>query len=134
MPELVHLPSSADAGEVCEIVTRDGALILDGVLSPEAVTRALDELTPYVEHTEPGRDDFEGRCTKRTGALVDDGGDHVCQARLAFGVKCRAAEERHFQRDDRVGVILDQPGLDAAGADHALHFHGARLNRRQADG
>ena len=70
MPELVHLPSSADAREVCEIVTRDGALILDGVLSPETVARALDELTPYVEHTEPGRDDFEGRRTKRTGALV----------------------------------------------------------------
>ena len=70
MPELVHLPSSADAREVCEIVTRDGALILDGVLSRESVARALDELTPYVEHTEPGRDDFEGRRTKRTGALV----------------------------------------------------------------
>ncbi len=70
MSELVHLPSSADPGEVCEIVTLDGALILDGVLSPDAVARAREELMPYVEQTAPGRDDFTGRRTKRTGALV----------------------------------------------------------------
>lgn len=56
--------------EILEVVARDGAMILEGVLSPAQVARTLDEVMPYVDATPPGHDDFSGRQTTRTGALV----------------------------------------------------------------
>ena len=70
MPELERRPADAAVEEVCEIVARDGALILEDVLSPEQVDRALSELRPYIDATQQGQDEFVGKCTRRTGALV----------------------------------------------------------------
>ena len=70
MPELEHRPAETPSEEVCEILARDGALILEGVLSPAEVAHAVEELRPYIDATETGRDDFTGKFTKRTGALV----------------------------------------------------------------
>lgn len=70
MPELVHLPADAPADQVTAILERDGALILDGALSPDDVAALVAELRPYVEATPPGQDAFSGNRTTRTGALV----------------------------------------------------------------
>ena len=70
MNELERRPADTGIDELLEIVARDGAMILEGVLSRAQVDRALEELMPYVEATRPGRDDFSGRHTTRTGALV----------------------------------------------------------------
>ncbi len=70
MPELKRFSADAKVDEVLEIVSRDGAMILEGVLSPAKVAQTLDEVMPYVETTAPGHDDFGGRQTTRTGALV----------------------------------------------------------------
>ncbi|MFM1960536.1 MAG: hypothetical protein RL588_2053 [Pseudomonadota bacterium] len=69
-PELVHLPAEASPSEVTALLRRDGALILDGVMSPTQLDRLKSEIMPYVEATAPGRDGFTGRKTTRTGALV----------------------------------------------------------------
>lgn len=70
MPELTRRPAGTSIDEICEIVQRDGAMILEGAFSPEQVSTALGELMPYVLATESGSDDFTGRLTTRTGALV----------------------------------------------------------------
>lgn len=70
MPELIHLPADTPADKVLKILARDGALILDDMLSPQATDAFREELRPYVEATQPGRDGFSGRQTTRTGALV----------------------------------------------------------------
>lgn len=70
MPKLETLPATATTDEILSILNRDGALILKDVLSPAQVRAVRDEIMPYVEATEPGRDDFTGRLTTRTGALV----------------------------------------------------------------
>lgn len=70
MPELVHLPSHATTEEILTILKRDGALILDGVFSAPQVQHTLTEIMPYVEATSNGSDDFAGKHTTRTGALV----------------------------------------------------------------
>ena len=70
MPELIHLPADTPAEEVLKVLARDGALILDDMLTPESTDAFRDELRPYVEATQPGRDGFSGRKTTRTGALV----------------------------------------------------------------
>lgn len=55
---------------MAEVLDRDGALILDRVLTPEAVAEMVAELSPYVAATPAGRDGFTGVRTTRTGALV----------------------------------------------------------------
>lgn len=55
---------------MAEVLDRDGALILDRVLTPEAVAGMVAELSPYVAATPAGRDGFTGVRTTRTGALV----------------------------------------------------------------
>ncbi len=55
---------------MADVLDRDGALILDSVLTPEAVATMVAELSPYVAATPAGRDGFTGVRTTRTGALV----------------------------------------------------------------
>lgn len=70
MSELTRFQAEGDVDEIVNIVKRDGAIILEGVLTSEQVDRTLDEIMPYVDATKTGSDDFSGRSTKRTGALV----------------------------------------------------------------
>lgn len=70
MPDLIHLPADAATDEIMSVLNRDGALILDDVISAAAADQFREELRPYVEATRPGQDSFTGRRTTRTGALV----------------------------------------------------------------
>lgn len=70
MPALEHLPADAPIERIMAILDRDGALILDDMLTPDALDALTAELRPYVEATQPGRDGFTGFKTTRTGALV----------------------------------------------------------------
>jgi ectoine hydroxylase-related dioxygenase (phytanoyl-CoA dioxygenase family) len=57
------------AVEVVAALAVDGYAIVEGVLSPEDVGRARAELTEILAATPFGRDDFEGRRTRRVYAL-----------------------------------------------------------------
>lgn len=70
MPSLTHLPASVTRDEVLKVIAADGAVIIDGLMSPDLLARLRTEIMPYVEATPPGRDDFTGRHTTRTGALI----------------------------------------------------------------
>jgi ectoine hydroxylase-related dioxygenase (phytanoyl-CoA dioxygenase family) len=70
MPELEHLPADAPIDAIMAVLDRDGALILDDVISAAEADAFREELRPYVEATQPGQDSFTGRRTTRTGALV----------------------------------------------------------------
>lgn len=70
MPSLKHLPATATRDEVLKVIAADGAVIIDGLMSPDLLGRVRTEIMPYVEATPPGRDDFTGRKTTRTGALI----------------------------------------------------------------
>ncbi|MCC6920707.1 MAG: phytanoyl-CoA dioxygenase family protein [Alphaproteobacteria bacterium] len=70
MPSLVTLAPDTPADEIIAVLARDGALILRDVIDEAQLARVNDELKPYVDATEPGRDDFTGNRTTRTGALV----------------------------------------------------------------
>ena len=65
-----HLPSSATPAEISKILADDGAVIVDRVASTELLDRFDAEITPYIEATTPGPDDFSGHNTRRTGALI----------------------------------------------------------------
>ena len=67
---VVHLPANASAIEVHEVLARDGALIIDDLADTELIDRISTEMAPFIEATPGGSDDFSGRTTKRTGALI----------------------------------------------------------------
>ena len=67
---LQHLPASATPEEVTAVVKKDGAVIIDSVLSPHEMDSVAAELKPWIDATAFGPDAFSGRRTKRTGGLV----------------------------------------------------------------
>ena len=68
--ELVHLPRTADASEIDAVLRRDGALVVDDLADLAAVDAVLVEMAPFIDATPDGSDDFSGRRTRRSGALV----------------------------------------------------------------
>ena len=47
-----------------------GCVIVEGLAPPGLLDRIAEELEPYLAATQPGADDFAGRNTRRTGALL----------------------------------------------------------------
>ena len=56
--------------DILAALTRDGACILRDVADAATVQRMRDEVAPFIARTPYGTDDFTGRKTQRTGALV----------------------------------------------------------------
>lgn len=67
---LTHLPASASPEEVTALIRKDGACIVDSVLSVAEMDLVATELEPYIAATRVGPDDFAGHNTRRTGGLV----------------------------------------------------------------
>jgi len=67
---LQHLPSTASADEVAATLAQDGAVVVDHLISIDAMDNVAAELRPFIDATSFGPDDFSGRRTKRTGGLV----------------------------------------------------------------
>jgi ectoine hydroxylase-related dioxygenase (phytanoyl-CoA dioxygenase family) len=63
----VHAEPSVD--DIVSAVARDGYAVVDGLLSPDEVEARRTELRQILERTPKGRDDFEGRKTRRVYAL-----------------------------------------------------------------
>jgi ectoine hydroxylase-related dioxygenase (phytanoyl-CoA dioxygenase family) len=65
-----HLPSNAAPEQIAAVIARDGCAIVDRVASPEQLAKFASEVEPYERSNAAGSDDFAGRRTKRTGALI----------------------------------------------------------------
>lgn len=85
MPSLKTLTADTPADRLLEVIREDGALILEGAASDAEMDRFMAEMRPWIEATPDGFDDFSGRRTTRTGALV-----------------ARSAQARDFVTDPRV--------------------------------
>ncbi|MEM6651159.1 MAG: phytanoyl-CoA dioxygenase family protein [Pseudomonadota bacterium] len=67
---LKYLSADASAETLSDALKVDGACIVEGVLSADGLAQMKAECMPFIHATETGRDDFTGRKTTRTGALV----------------------------------------------------------------
>ena len=67
---LQTLAPDCKAADVLAAMKRDGACIIRDLLEPAALERLNADLAPWIDRSQPGADDFTGRKTKRTGALV----------------------------------------------------------------
>ena len=70
MTNLAYFDADADSDDVLTTLREDGACVLVDVMSDELRSRVNSELQPIIATTPTGRDDFTGRLTGRTGALV----------------------------------------------------------------
>ena len=67
---LQTLSPDSTTESIVQAMEDDGAAIITNVIPDEFIHRLVAQLTPYIERTPMGRDDFTGRQTQRTGALV----------------------------------------------------------------
>jgi ectoine hydroxylase-related dioxygenase (phytanoyl-CoA dioxygenase family) len=70
MASIRHLARTASPEDVAGALAEDGAVVVDRVVEPAVLDRAVAELEPYLAATAYGPDDFAGRRTKRTGGLI----------------------------------------------------------------
>ena len=65
-----HLPADTAPDTIVEQLAQHGAVIIDQLADPALLARVTSEIMPFVNATPAGHDDFTGRQTTRTGALV----------------------------------------------------------------
>lgn len=65
-----HLPNTTAAGDVAAVLADDGCVVVDRLVDKSLLDRVRGELQPYLDASPVGVDDFSGRNTRRTGALV----------------------------------------------------------------
>jgi ectoine hydroxylase-related dioxygenase (phytanoyl-CoA dioxygenase family) len=67
---LTHLRPTATPDEVAAALRADGACIVDRLASGAVMDRVAGEMAPWVDLTPEGGDDFIGRRTRRSGAMI----------------------------------------------------------------
>jgi len=67
---LKRLPNTASVDEVVQLLRTDGYAIVENLASPEVMDAIEAEMRPHMEATSFGRDNYLGKKTKRTGALI----------------------------------------------------------------
>jgi hypothetical protein len=67
---LTHLPADSPVNAVVQAIRRDGAVIVDNLVPNNLLEQIAAELGPSFTASDLGTDDFNGRHTRRTGALI----------------------------------------------------------------
>ncbi len=62
--------ADASSDVVVDALGRAGCIVVEELVAPEVIDEIERELRPYLDATSPGPDDFSGRGTRRTGALI----------------------------------------------------------------
>ncbi len=70
MAELNHVTTETPTEAILKIIDRDGAVIIDAILSKEETNIFAEELAPLLQTASAGRDSFTGFSTTRVGALI----------------------------------------------------------------
>ncbi|OYU15839.1 MAG: mitomycin antibiotic biosynthesis protein [Alphaproteobacteria bacterium PA4] len=70
MAQLAHLPADSDIAAIQALLDRDGAVIIDDVMTPALLAQLRAELAPFIAQGNAGRDEFSGFRTRRIGALM----------------------------------------------------------------
>ena len=78
MATIEHLAAGATTDAIVEIIERDGAVIIDGLMARAQVDQLNTDLAPFLSKEVFGRDEFTGYKTQRIGALIAR--SEACQA------------------------------------------------------
>jgi len=113
MPALRTLDRTATVDEVHAVLSEDGFAVVEGLLTREEATAKRNELTRILESTPQGRNDFEGKDTKRIYALFAKtrAFDELATLPLVLGVMDRVLGTG-YQLSSPVGIEIS-PGETA---------------------
>ena len=67
---LTHFPRDAEPAEVGAHLRQYGYAIVDDLADEATMDQLTAEVAPYIEASDAGRDEYDGRFTRRTGALI----------------------------------------------------------------
>lgn len=68
--DIARFDGTASGDDVAAALLEDGAAIIERAVSERTCAQLRDELAPWIEKTPAGADEFSGRTTRRTGALL----------------------------------------------------------------
>jgi ectoine hydroxylase-related dioxygenase (phytanoyl-CoA dioxygenase family) len=68
--DVPRFKASAAGEEIAEAMLDQGAAIIVQLVPDDVCDRLRDELSPWIDATPPGADEFSGLATRRTGALL----------------------------------------------------------------
>ena len=68
--DLHHFPRSADPAEIADHLRHWGYAIVDDLADAATMDSLDEEVAPFLAASAEGRDDYDGRFTRRTGALI----------------------------------------------------------------
>ena len=68
---LHHFSADADPVSVSEFLAEHGYAIVDDLIPSELLDRFDEEVAPWEQQAAPGRDEYDGRFTRRTGSLIE---------------------------------------------------------------
>ena len=68
--ELTHFPAGTDPAVVSGHLREFGYAIVDDVVSPAEMDQLYEEARPFIEASAAGRDEYDGKFTRRTGQLI----------------------------------------------------------------
>ena len=103
---LQTLDAAATAQDLLDVMEQDGAAIVREVIDQDALRELTAEVTPYIQTTPMGRDDFTGRRTQRTGALAAR--SPSCRALIMHPLVLNAARRFLAPFTDRIILHLTQ--------------------------
>ena len=95
-----HVKPADGSEKVAELLKRDGCCVVDRVVEPAVLDRALEELAPWLEAVGKGPDDFTGKQTRRIGGLIGRSQTvrDLIQNELVLGaVKTSLSHSRNYQ-------------------------------------
>lgn len=65
-----RLPNTATPEQIEQSLREHGYVIVEELASNELMDQIAEEMAPFIQHTDYGKDNFIGLQTKRTGALI----------------------------------------------------------------
>ena len=65
-----HFPPDADPAAIRDRLDTDGCAVIDDLAAVELLDALAEEVAPFVAASATGRDTYDGRHTRRTGALI----------------------------------------------------------------
>lgn len=67
---IAHFPPTVPPAELSDHLRRQGCAIVDDLGDLDLLDRLWSEARPYIDASAQGRDEYDGRFTRRTGALI----------------------------------------------------------------
>ena len=110
-----RLPATTDGHAVAEALRDQGCAVVERLVPPALLNRVRAELQPHLDATDPGTDEFSGRRTRRTGALITR--STTCRELIMHPLVLAAVSDMlshatsfHLHLTQMIGIGPEEPG------------------------